>query len=293
MSSGEAGLRVFKRVKYIVSISLLTILILTSMTATAFAKENQITDLETFFDNMISSKLEKYHIPNAAISVVKEGKIVYKKGFGLADIENNKPVDADTTLFRIGSTSKLVTWTAVMQLVEKGILDLNADVNTYLDFEIPPKLIDSPKNTTVEPITLTHLMTHTPGFEDYPDMLFRLSEEELLPLNEYIRKYLPARIFPAGRVAANSNYGTALAGSIVQKVSGLSFSEYVEKRLGFFQAFFSHIFYLLDAGFKRIRSRGMSRFWCTPPWQRKAVRISWRTQAATVASSTLAIASHT
>lgn len=67
---------------------------------------------------------------------------MYEKGFGLADIENNVPVDPDTTLFRIGSTSKLVTWTAVMQLVEAGKLDLNTDINTYLDFEISPRLAD-------------------------------------------------------------------------------------------------------------------------------------------------------
>ncbi len=83
----------------------------------------------------MKSKLEKYHIPNATVSVVKDGEIVYKKGFGLADIENNIPVDADTTLFRIGSTSKLITWTAVMQLVEAGKLDLNTDINRYLDLK--------------------------------------------------------------------------------------------------------------------------------------------------------------
>jgi len=195
------------------------------------ASNIQDTGLEAFFDNTMNSKLEKYHIPNATVSVVKDGEIVYKKGFGFADIENNVPVDADTTLFRIGSTSKLITWTAVMQLVEAGKLDLNADVNAYLDFKISPRLEKSLKKTTTEPITMIHLMTHTPGFEDYPDMLFRLSADELLPLNEYIKNYQPARVFPAGEVAAYSNYGTALAGYIVERVSGLPFSEYVEKNI--------------------------------------------------------------
>jgi len=221
----------YKRVKYITLVSILIVFVLTLSTTVAFAKNIQDTGLEGFFDNTMNSKLEKYHIPNATVSVVKDGEIVYKKGFGFADIENNVPVDADTTLFRIGSTSKLITWTAVMQLVEAGKLDLNADINTYLDFEIPPQLEKSLKKTTTEPITMTHLMTHTPGFEDYPDMLFRLSEDELLPLNEYIKNYLPARIFPSGEVAAYSNYGTALAGYIVERVSGLPFSEYVEKNI--------------------------------------------------------------
>lgn len=212
-------------------VCILIVFVLTVSATAAFAKNIQDTDLEAFFDNTMNSKVEKYHISNATVSVVKDGVIVYKKGFGFADIENNLPVDADTTLFRIGSTSKLITWTAVMQLVEAGKLDLNADINSYLDFEIPAQLEKSLGKTTTEPITMTNLMTHTPGFEDYPGMLFRLSEDELLPLNEYIKKYLPARIFPAGEVAAYSNYGTALAGYVVERVSGQPFSEYVEKNI--------------------------------------------------------------
>ncbi len=220
-----------KKISHLVSISLLIVFALTLTTTAAYAKDIQATDLDVFLDNMMNTKMKKYYIPNATVAVVKEGKIIYKKGFGFADLKRNIPVNADTTLFRIGSTSKLITWMAVMQLAEQGKLDLNADVNSYLDFEIPPQLIKSLNQTTTEPITLTHLMTHTPGFEDYPDMLFRLSADGLLPLNEYIRNYLPARIFPAGEVAAYSNYGAALAGYIVERVSGLPFSEYVEKNI--------------------------------------------------------------
>lgn len=220
-----------KRIKYRMLVSFLIVFVLVLSATVASAKNAQDNNLEAFFDNTVNSKLEKYHIPNATVAVVKDGEIVYKKGFGLADIENNIPVDADTTLFRIGSTSKLITWTAVMQLVEAGKLDLNTDINTYLDFEIPPQLEKPLRNTTAKPITMTDLMTHTPGFEDYPGMLFRLSKDELLPLNDYIKNYLPARIFPAGEVAAYSNYGTALAGYIVERVSGLPFSEYVEKNI--------------------------------------------------------------
>lgn len=226
------GNKMYKRNKSHAFVCILIVFVLVFSAKAAFAKNIQETDLQVFFDNTMNSKVEKYHIPNATVSVVKDDKIVYKKGFGYADIENNISVDVDSTLFRIGSTSKLITWTAVMQLVEVGKLDLNADINTYLDFEIPARLEKSlGKTATTEPITMAHLMTHTPGFEDYPGTLFRLSEEELLPLNEYIKKYLPARIFPAGEVAAYSNYGTALAGYVVERVSGLPFSEYVEKNI--------------------------------------------------------------
>ena len=212
-------------------VGFLIILVLVLSATAASANNIQDTGLEAFFDNTMKFKLEKYHIPNATVSVVKDGEIIYKKGFGPADIENNIPVDPDNTLFRIGSTSKLITWTAVMQLVEAGKLDLNTDINRYLDFEIPPQLEKPLQKTITEPITMTHLMTHTPGFEDHPDMLFRLSEDDLLPLNEYIKNYLPARIFPAGEVAAYSNYGTALAGYIVERLSGLPFLDYAEKNI--------------------------------------------------------------
>ena len=221
----------FKWIKYLTFLCCFTVLVLALSPAIAFANTIQDTDLEAFLDRTMKSKLKKYHIPNAAIAVVKDGKIVYEKGFGWADIQNNIPVEADTTLFRIGSTSKLITWTAVMQLVEAGRLDLNADINRYLDFEISPQLEKPLQKSKAEPITMTHLMTHTPGFEDHPDMLFRLAQDELLPLDEYVKNYLPARIFPAGEVAAYSNYGTALAGYIVERLSGMPFSEYVEKNI--------------------------------------------------------------
>jgi CubicO group peptidase (beta-lactamase class C family) len=220
-----------KRTKSLSLVSLFLAFILVFSTTVVSANDIQDTSLEAFFDNTMNSKLEQYHIPNAAVAVVKDGTIVYKKGFGLADIENNVPVDPNTTLFRIGSTSKLITWTAVMQMVEAGRLDLNTDVNRYLDFEILPRLAKSLQKTIAESVTMTHLMTHTPGFEDHPSMLFRLSEDDLLPLNEYMKNYQPARIFPAGEVAAYSNYGTALAGYIVERLSGQPFSDYVEKNI--------------------------------------------------------------
>lgn len=220
----------FKTFKYLTFLGCLIILVL-ALSAAASANNMQDTSLEAFFDQTMNSKLKKYHIPNATVAVVKDGKIVYKKGFGLADIEHNIPVDADNTLFRIGSTSKLITWTAVMQLAEAGRLDLNTDINRYLDFEISSQLQRPLHKTIAEPIIMTNLMTHTPGFEDQSDMLFRLSRDEILPLPEYIKKYQPARIYPAGEVAAYSNYGTALAGYIVERLSGQPFSDYVDKNI--------------------------------------------------------------
>ena len=89
-------------------------------------------EMEKFFDQVISEKLTKYQIPGATVSVVKDGQLFFAKGYGWANFAENIPVRADQTLFRIGSTSKLFTWTAILQLVEQGKLDLDADVNTDL-----------------------------------------------------------------------------------------------------------------------------------------------------------------
>lgn len=181
-------------------------------------------DIAESVDELMEEKVTEANIPNAAVSIVFDGEIIFEKGYGFADIESETPINPETSLFRIGSISKLMTWTAVMQLVEQGKLDLDTDVNEYIDFDIPTF-------SGSTSITLRHLLTHTPGFEDYSNEIFTLEEENLLPLHEYVRELLPERIFPAGEVLAYSNYGTTLAGYIVEQVSGMPYSKYVEENI--------------------------------------------------------------
>jgi len=180
-------------------------------------------ELEAFIDGIIDAQMKANHIAGVTFCMVKDGEIIFKKGYGYSDIEKKKPVSPDTTMFRPGSASKLFTWTAVMQLNEQGKLDLDADINSYLKtFKIP--------DTFPEPITMKHLMSHTPGFEDISG-IFARRIEDIVPLEEQLKAKLPARVFPPGRVAAYSNYGTALAGYIVEILSGMSFEQYVEKNI--------------------------------------------------------------
>ncbi|MEH7238557.1 serine hydrolase domain-containing protein [Bacillus sp. JJ1562] len=195
------------------------------------ASVNDLSDIETFMDEFLQKKMEEEHIPNMVVSLVADGEVVFEKGYGFANMEEQVKVNPETTMFRIGSVSKLFTWTAIMQLVEQGKLDLNTDINQYLDFEIPAKLAVGPNKEQPKPITLLDLMTHTPGFEDYSSSIFRLTAEEMPPLDQYVREYMPERVFPAGEVLAYSNYGTALAGYIVEHVSGMPYSEYVEENI--------------------------------------------------------------
>ena len=181
-------------------------------------------ELAGFVDGLVAAHLEAYHTAGAVAAVVKDGAVVYKKGHGYADVEAKRKVDPDGTLFRIGSVSKLFVWTALMQLWEQGKVDLDADVNTYLQgFSIPA--------TFDEPITLTHLLTHTPGFEDNPIGLFARSAEEIVPLGELLANDVPARVRPPGKLASYSNYGAALAAHIVELVSGQEWNDYVEQHI--------------------------------------------------------------
>lgn len=179
-------------------------------------------ELETFLDGLLTAQMEALHIAGATLVVVKDGDIFFTKGYGYADVANKEPVIPDETLFRPGSISKLFTWTAVMQLYEQGQLDLDADINTYLkDFQIP--------DTFDEPITLKHLFTHTPGFEDVIGGMAARTPADLKSLRDFIKEKMPARIFPPGKYTAYSNYGSALAGYIVELVSGKPFEDYIEE----------------------------------------------------------------
>jgi CubicO group peptidase (beta-lactamase class C family) len=180
-------------------------------------------DFETFLDALIPSQLQNRDSAGAVVSVVKDGQVLFAKGYGYADFTAKKPVLADQTLFRPGSISKLFTATAVMQLVEQGKLDLDRDVNEYLDFAIP--------KTYPEPVTLRRLLTHTAGFEETLKNLFVAHESDLKPLRTYLINQMPQRIFPPGEVASYSNYGFSVAGYIVERVSGEKFERYIDNHI--------------------------------------------------------------
>jgi CubicO group peptidase (beta-lactamase class C family) len=187
------------------------------------APELTKADFETFLDALIPSQLRNRNIAGAVVSVVKDGQVLFQKGYGYADVEEKKPVLPDQTLFRPGSISKLFTATAVMQLVEQGKLDLDRDVNDYLDFPIP--------KTYPEPVTLRQLLTHTGGFQETLKNLFVAHESDIKPLRTYLVNEMPARIFPPGKIPSYSNYGFTLAGYIVERVSGEKFERYVENHI--------------------------------------------------------------
>jgi CubicO group peptidase (beta-lactamase class C family) len=175
-------------------------------------------DLDAFFGGMMNYAIRRDDIAGAVLVVVKDGKVVFEHGYGYADLKKRTPVIPDLTMFRPGSTSKLFTWTAVMQQVQAGKIDLDADVNTYLDFKI---------NEPLGKITMRNLMTHTPGWEEVARDTLVAKVTDLYPLRDYLIKRQPPQIYKPGSTIAYSNYGAALAGYIVQRVSGMPFDDYI------------------------------------------------------------------
>jgi len=186
------------------------------------AHEMTAADVETFLDGLVPQQINHNDIAGATISVVKDGRLLFAKGYGYADLQNKKPVSPQDTLFRPGSISKLFTWTAIMQLYEQGKLDLDRDINEYLDFKIP--------DAFGKPITLKNVMTHTPGFEEQVKDLFD-TRPSPPNLGQYLKTHIPARIYPPGTVPAYSNYATAVAGYIVERVSGRPFEQYIDENI--------------------------------------------------------------
>ena len=206
--------------KYIMVVIIL-IFLFSAMPVSAQVEDLDAEEVEAFLGGVISSQINQNRVPGAVVSVVKNGELLFSKGYGYSDLEEGISVNPESTLFRPGSISKLFTWTAVMQLVEEGKLDLDEDINSYLNFTIPGD----------QPITLRNIMTHTPGFEDIGEGLFFLSEEEMLTLEEFLKTYQPARVFPPGEIMAYSNYATGLAGYIVELVSEMDFADYIEENI--------------------------------------------------------------
>jgi CubicO group peptidase (beta-lactamase class C family) len=181
------------------------------------------TDVDAWLDGYMPYAIARGDIAGAVVVVVKDGQVLTQRGYGFSDVDKRTPVSPESTLFRPGSVSKLFTWTAVMQLVEQGKIDLDADVNTYLDFKIEPR--------NGKPITMRNILTHTAGFEETVRHLIHDNPKKIISLERYVKGDVPNQAFDAGTTPAYSNYATALAGYVVERQSGLSFDDYLDKNI--------------------------------------------------------------
>jgi CubicO group peptidase (beta-lactamase class C family) len=193
-----------------------------STAAPTAVDSEELKGLEDFVDGVMAQQIASHEVAGATIAVVHRGKVLFSRGYGFADIDAGEKVDPEEALFRPGSVSKLFTWTALMQQVEMGRVDLDEDVNRHIDFAIPP--------FEGQPILVRHLMSHSPGMSDVSGISVK-TVEELTPYGEWIKTNIPERVWAPGTEIAYSNYGVALAGYIVERVSGEPFADYVENHI--------------------------------------------------------------
>lgn len=179
-------------------------------------------ELEAFLDGWIADAMAREHIAGTAVSVVQNGQVILKKGYGFADLARRRPVDPDTTMFRIGSISKTFTWILLMKEVEAGRIRLDRPVNLYL----PEKVRLPGKGRDV---MVANLLDHSGGFEDRAlGQLFEKDPRRVRPLDLYLRQERPGRVRAPGLLPSYSNFGAALAGEAVSFVSGKTFERRVE-----------------------------------------------------------------
>ncbi len=202
-------------------LAILTILMLTGSSVHA---EKLSEEIGLFADPFFEKTMTEHHIPGAVFVAVENGRVIFASGYGFADLENAIPVDPEKTMFCAGSVGKLVNWTALMQLYEAGKFDLDDDINLYLkNLHIP--------ETYPEPVTFHHLLTHTTGFDDRNTAATPESIEQLVSLNEYLTRTLPARLRPPGQVTQYSNHGAVISGLLIENISGIPFEQYVEQNI--------------------------------------------------------------
>jgi CubicO group peptidase (beta-lactamase class C family) len=182
----------------------------------------------------VAEVLDRWPSAGLAAGVVCSGSLEWFLGHGVADIESKEPITLDT-VFRIGSLTKTFTGIAVMQLCERGLVDLDAPASTYLR---SIRLI--PARASFGPVTVRHLLTHTAGigfWRQLSDLLqpgvgsgVRAGRSGAPPLAEYYRKGLPVEVEP-GTKWAYSNHGFAVLGQIVEDVTGQPLDRYLRDRI--------------------------------------------------------------
>jgi len=193
-----------------------------TVTLAAFEPTREEAVLEAFVDGAVAAHMRDHDIPGATVSVVRGGRTLFAKGYGVADAVGERAVSG-TTLFMIGSVSKTFIWTSVMMLVERGDINLEADVNVYLkDMQIPEKFN--------APITMNDLMAHRAGFEDTL-AVFTVSDDANRARTALLKEHMPARVFPPGARTSYSNWGSVLAAKIVEDVSGVSYEQFLQDEL--------------------------------------------------------------
>jgi CubicO group peptidase (beta-lactamase class C family) len=181
------------------------------------------TELIAFADSFMTARMNADRIPGAGFIFVQNGRVVHSRGYGLANVATKRLVSPDSTIWRVGSISKVFTATAVMQLVDRGKVDLDAPVEQYVHRVTIP-------HTYADPVTVRQLLDHTGGFDEIRPGTQAPSRDQVLPLDRFLSDHL-IRVRPPGRTIAYSTYGITLAGEMVEEVSGVPIETYYRNNI--------------------------------------------------------------
>ena len=212
----------------IIACLLVTFLAVSTCSVSAYAATDTLpSGLATSkIEQSVDSYVKEHEDTTAAMSVaVFDGdSTLFNKVYGSADIEGGVAADTNT-VYEWGSVSKLLVWVSAMQLVERGKLDLNADIRDYLPEDFLTKL------SFDTPITFLNLMNHNAGWQDVITNMDASSSKTVVSLEKALKTCEPVQLYEPGTVCAYSNYGAALAGYIVERISGQPFYEYVQENI--------------------------------------------------------------
>ena len=180
-------------------------------------------ELAAFVDSLMAAEMAREKIPGAGFVFVQNGRVVLQRGYGVADVARHRRVVPDSTIWRVGSISKVFTATAMMQLVDRGLVELDAPIDRYVRrIRVPP--------TYPESVTVRHLLNHTAGFDEIRPGTQAATRDGVLPLDEFLQTRL-VRIRPPGRTTAYSTYGITVAGEIIEEVAGVPFETFLQRNL--------------------------------------------------------------
>src|SRR5688500_11495053 len=174
-------------------------------------------------DSFMTARMARDRIPGAGFVFVQNGRVTLIRGYGLANVARQRPVLPASTLWRGGSISKVFTATAVMQLVDRGALALDAPIDSYVRRVAIPR-------TYPDPVTVRQLLNHTAGFDEIRPGTQAATRDDLLPLDQFLNGRL-VRVRPPGRTIAYSTYGITLAGEMIEEVSRVTYENFLQRNI--------------------------------------------------------------
>ncbi len=230
-----------KNIRRFVSVLMLVIMLAGLVLPTAVAAEPRKTateneigkrpstltdpvEFEAFLDAYLAEQMETHHIPGVAFTMVKDGQVFFSKGYGYADLETQTPFDPEQTVLITASLAKAFAAVGVLQLNERGLIDLHEDVRPY--FKAFPL-----KTNFDEPLTFANLLTHTDGFETRMIGIAAQTQDDLRPLGELLETYAPIQLYPPGQYMTYGDYAANLGGYLTQEISGLPFEQYMAEHI--------------------------------------------------------------